>query len=109
MSVRMRNSGENMSQMQIAISKTTEKHYKNNSESSSPLAGYRQEVWIEHKEVGLDAGLNKSILRPLRQLIVKFTAEQFRHLHSAIRVLLRDKGIVLLAVSKGVTEIQVQT
>lgn len=66
MSARMRNSGENMSQMQIAISKITEKHYENNSESSPPLPGYRQKVWIEHEEVSLDAGLNKSLLRPLR-------------------------------------------
>lgn len=42
MSVGQRNSGEIMSQMQIAISSTTEEHYENNSESSPPLTGYRE-------------------------------------------------------------------
>lgn len=62
----MRNSGENMSQMQIAISNITEEHCKNNSESTPPLAGYREKAWIELEEVSLDVGLNKSLLRPLR-------------------------------------------
>lgn len=50
MSVGQRNSGEIMSQMAIAISSSTEEHYENNSESSSPLRGYREKDWLEHEE-----------------------------------------------------------
>lgn len=48
--VGQRNSGEIMSQMQIAISTTTEEHYENNSESSPPLTGYREKDWLEHEQ-----------------------------------------------------------